>query len=331
MVEGALGCDLCEEGAKSILFLTGECPLDCFYCPTSERRREGGTWINERPVESEEDVLEEIRLCGSEGTSVTGGDPATDVEGAAHWISTIREAFGPGHHVHMYTALPLDEGELDELEEAGLDELRLHPPEYRVTEALSETARRAADRFALGAEIPAVPGRVREAVEAVKSLPDVEFVNVNELELSDTNADGLREEGHGGTDGVSATGSLETAEEAASALDVPTRICTASFKDSVQLRNRYVRRARNVATVERYTKDGTLLYGYIEGDAEAAVGVLGSEGVPEEAFHVSGDGLTCDPEVASALADELREAGLSVAIEERLPTHEGTLIERQPL
>lgn len=103
-------------------------------------------------------------MSGSSGTAITGGDPGTDVDEAASIIEALKLKFGAGHHVHMYTALPLTEDDLRVLREAGLDELRLHPPEYEVPSGMLETAETAAGSFSLGAEIPAVPGLEDEAI-----------------------------------------------------------------------------------------------------------------------------------------------------------------------
>lgn len=324
------GCELCEAGGKSVLFVTGTCPLDCFYCPISEKRRGAAAYINERPVQEPRDVLEEIRLCGSDGTGVTGGDPGDDVEATANWIRLITEEFGPDHHVHMYTALPLTRDELETLKEAGLDELRLHPPEYDASPELVETAEAARDLFHLGVEIPAIPGRVEEAVAAVEAL-DPEFVTVNELELSDTNAAGVRSEGFRAGEGASVKESLAAAEEIASRLDVPAMVCTSSFKDAVQLRRRYTRRAAGVATVEHVTEDGTLLLGSIRGNPDQIRECLEENEVPTDLFETGEGRVRCRPDVALELAEGLKEAGFSVYLEERLPTHEKTLMELRPL
>lgn len=329
--EAPEGCRLCERGGKSVLFVTGSCPLDCFYCPVSEDRRKPRTYINERLVEEDVDILEEVRLCGSDGTGVTGGDPGDDVETTARRIRLLTEEFGEDHHVHMYTALALTREELELLADAGLDELRLHPPEYDVSEDLRRTAERAADLFTLGAELPAIPGRVEDAVSAVEGLGPLEFVNLNELEVSETNAAAMRSRGLREEEGAGVEGSLDAAEEIADRIDLPVNICTSSFKDSVQLRRRYGRRAREIATVEHVTDDGTLLLGSIEGDTSLVVEELEAAGVPEDLYERGEDRVRCRPDVALELADDLKSEGFDVRLEERLPTHEKTLMELRPL
>ena len=45
------GCKLCMKGAKAVIFITGICGLDCFYCPISvERRFVGALYVDEEKV-----------------------------------------------------------------------------------------------------------------------------------------------------------------------------------------------------------------------------------------------------------------------------------------
>ena len=34
----AKGCEYCIKGEKLVLFITGLCPLKCFYCPVSDKK-----------------------------------------------------------------------------------------------------------------------------------------------------------------------------------------------------------------------------------------------------------------------------------------------------
>lgn len=75
------GCEICREGGKLVLFITGECVHSCYYCPISEERKDSDVvYANERRVRTFEDVLEEIELMSAEGASITGGEPLSKPE-----------------------------------------------------------------------------------------------------------------------------------------------------------------------------------------------------------------------------------------------------------
>ncbi|HID60378.1 MAG TPA: radical SAM protein, partial [Hadesarchaea archaeon] len=118
------GCELCIGGAKLVLFLTGVCAQDCYYCPISEKRRGlDVTHANERPVRSAKDIVREAKLMDALGTGITGGDPSLRLRRTLRYIKMLKREFGKRHHIHMYCGGELSREQLYKLKQAGLDEI----------------------------------------------------------------------------------------------------------------------------------------------------------------------------------------------------------------
>ncbi|AGB04190.1 hypothetical protein AciM339_0294 [Aciduliprofundum sp. MAR08-339] len=270
------GCKLCEEGAKMVLFVTGICHAGCFYCPLSTGKMNRDViFADEMPVHSDEDVLLEARLIDAKGTGITGGDPMEVVDRVVHCIHLLKENFGKEHHIHLYTASGSKE-KIEKLAFAGLDEIRFHPPpqlwdrlqgsiyEKRIDWAINTG-------IDVGIEVPVLPDMREALISLVKFANDKGiFVNLNELEFSETNYLELNARGYVPKNDVSSAvkGSEELAYEIVRMdWDIVVHYCSSSFKDGVQMRRRLMRRARNIKRdYEELTEDATLILGIIEGE-----------------------------------------------------------------
>jgi pyruvate formate-lyase activating enzyme-like uncharacterized protein len=143
----------------------------------------------------------------------------------------------------------------------------MHPPaecwnHIRETEYFRTVGRAREMGFSVGFEVPALP----EVAQLEAVLPDLDFLTINELEWGETNADEMRRRGHLPEDSVhnAVSGSREWASGISRHAKV--RFCSSQFKDSVQLRKRLIRVARNTARMfDEVTDDGTVVYGVIEG------------------------------------------------------------------
>ena len=98
----------------------------------------------------------------------------------------------------------------------------------------------------------------------------VNFININELEISDNNACKLADANYYGKKDESfvVEGSDKAAKILLKYLAAETKLnchyCSARLKDGVQLKNRIKLRAKNIAKpYDKITKDGTLLRGAI--------------------------------------------------------------------
>ncbi|MDD1744180.1 MAG: radical SAM protein [Methanomassiliicoccales archaeon] len=334
------GCRTCRQGAKLVLLVTGKCDTGCFYCPlSSEKRGKAVVFADEARVRDDEDILEEARSIGAKGTGITGGDPLRTLESVLRYIRLLKATFGEEHHIHLYTST-VDRQAFLRLQEAGLDELRLHPrlDLWSDPERIGlENALRGLS-MDVGIEIPAIPG-TEEATEKLIRYADrigLAFVNLNELEFSETNYLALRKRGIDTGDGSSssALGSRELARRMMR-LDVkiPIHYCSSSFKDSVQLRNRLKRRARRIARAgDLMTPEGTLLKGVIDGtEAKAAAEFLRAEfDVPKRLMHF--DAEKDRLEVASWVLQEISgQLPFDSYIVEEYPTADRLEVERERL
>lgn len=333
------GCRICRQGASLVLFVTGVCERGCFYCPLSEERRgKDVVYANERRVESDTDIIEEAHAIGALGTGITGGEPLLKMEFVIESIRALKREFGEGHHIHLYTGARPGPEALRSLAEAGLDEIRFHPPtsEWSKPGWLYKTLVDAKGLGLLaGVEIPAI-GPAPGIVDAVMRAEG--FLNLNELEFSETNQRALGRMGFRSKDyGCGAVGSDLAAEEFKIG-GLQVHYCSSAFKDAVQLRERLKRRAERTARpFDLPTDDGTLIYGAIIPVDGVVVGLgpvvdmLAGLGVPEEMYAPSEGRIEIAGWILEDIVEELEPMGWELFLEERYPLEGGPVVERIPL
>jgi len=338
-----------------VLYLTGHCQSHCFYCPVSrERMYVDRVFANEREVPPGDvtGVLEEARAMNAKGVGITGGDPMTQPDRVAAYCSALKAEFGRDFHIHLYTQNVFDPAWLARLKEAGLDEIRFHPPmgwwDKMATSpwnVLVPEARKAGLR--VGLEVPGIPGKEEALVAFVQWADAVgaEFVNFNELEFSEANMDALAARGLEFLNDSSnvVRGSRETArlvvERSLKARLKTTTVhfCASTYKDSVQLRKRLQRRAKNTERpLDGRTPDGTILFGVVEAPLAELDALhrrlVGELGVPRDLVVINHDEERL--EVAPWI---LEEAHVRLGLEGRCfvvevhPTATRLEVERTPL
>jgi pyruvate formate-lyase activating enzyme-like uncharacterized protein len=339
------GCVLCERGAKLVLLVTGKCARRCCYCPlSSEKRGKDVFFANERRVGSPEEILDEARLIDALGTGVTGGDPLEELGRTIESMKALKAEFGLGHHVHLYTSTT-EARRIRAVAKAGLDEIRFHPP-MSMWKRLEATDFAKAVRLSkslgmdVGLELPVLPGRRAELERAIRfaDVQKLDFVNLNELEFSETNWRTLRRLGYDVKKENDVSSGVEGSEPLALELlrvdgSVPLHYCSSSFKDGIQLRRRIMRRAKNVRRPhEVLTDDGTLLKGVIETDEVAATAawILKQFGVPGRLIW--SDRKKNRLEIAPWVLEKIsKRIDLPSFIVEEYPTADRLEVERTPL
>lgn len=333
----AAGCEHCINGSKMVLLVTGQCKWNCYYCPVSlEKKGLDVIYANEARVSTDEEIIGEAESMDATGTGITGGDPLLDLNRTVHMIELLKSRFGKDHHIHLYTAT-IDPEKVSKLEEAGLDEIRFHPmvsmwdhmQDTKLKEIMESTG------MDVGIEVPAIPGKEDElsAMISYATSIGIGFINLNELEFSESNWDMMAEYGYEVKDDISSAvkGSFETAIAVMKRnKKANIHFCASAFKDGVQLRRRLIRRAEHICTdYQAVTDDGTLVRGYVySDDLDKVVEKLRELDVPDSLFLVLENKVEVAPWVLEDIADEL---GFKCYISEQYPTSDGLEVERTPL
>lgn len=344
------GCVQCEKGAKMVLLATGLCSCACWYCPLSARKKGHDVVFADELEVSPDDVeaiLREARMIDALGTGVTGGDPADVLDRVVGYIEALKGAFGHGHHVHMYTGTPLGRPSIDRLAAAGLDEVRFHPaPQaWRSLPAPFASALEGSldAGMAAGVEIPALPGTKDDILALADALEglDASFLNLNELEYSETNYDAIRDrrmtwrsDTSNAIRGSERVGLQAVTWAHDNGTTLTVHYCSSAYKDGVQLRNRLKRRAKNVARAyDVMTDDGTILKGIVEAGPGAdpialAASIAERFDIPDGMIGVRYGRVEVASWVLEGIAAELREKAFIV---EEYPTEDRLEVERTPL
>lgn len=277
-----------------VLFVSGICDASCFYCPiSSEKKMMDVMYADEMPLRDMRDAITEANMIKATGSGITGGDPLKFYERTSEYIRILKAEFGQSHHTHLYTVSGTRES-IDAVARAGLDEIRFHPPE-QVWKHMDRSVFRDRIRWSrdnnmsVGIEVPSIPDRkdeTRALVEFAIKM-ELDFINLNELEFSDTNYQNLHRRNFSVKNDYEsgAAGSSELAIDLVNEFpEFTVHYCSAAFKDGVQLKNRLKRRASSVARrMDIITPDGTIIKGIIEhSDLQEIVSALKGAGVPDD-------------------------------------------------
>jgi len=334
------GCKICQQGASLVLFVTGLCGRDCFYCPLSDKRRgKDVVYANERRANATDDIIDEAYAIGALGTGITGGEPLLKRDFVIQSIRALKKEFGEDHHIHLYTGVSPGHSTLNKLRQAGLDEIRFHPDlsntthldwldkELTVAKSLGMVA---------GVEIPAL--QPWPALIAVVRKSNA-FLNLNQLEFSETNQCALNKRGFQSLEFCcGAVGSEDVAKEHFMINDIKVHYCSSRFKDAVQLRERLKRRAERTArSFDLPTDDGTLIVGTIEPskadgfDLDYTLKLLDTLRIPNDMYCIVGDQVEIAGWILSDITEELKDIGCNLNLVERYPIEDGPLLEMIPL
>ena len=349
-------CKMCAKGSKMVILITGLCPSECFYCPLSAKKMgKNRIFADEWELDNENDtakLIREAEYIEATGAGITGGDPLIVWRRTKNYIFLLNETFGSDFHIHLYTSGIKNAEHIGALVSAGLDEIRFHsPPEQwdkmedsPIADSIKKTLESDVD---VAIEIPAIPGVEKEIFSMIKWANDIgiKWINLNELEFSETNAKALKNRGFTVKDDISAAvkGSQESAINVINTIvdedfEIGVHYCSSSFKDGIQLRNRIKRRAKNIArNFDTITDDGTLLKG-----------VIYAKDIPlqnlyhqlKKDFDIKDSDMYLNPDknriemgvwILEKIATNLKKQGFECYIVEEYPTADLLEVERTPL
>ena len=267
------------------------------------------------------------------GTGITGGDPMLDFAKTVEAVKALKKSFGDEHHIHCYTSIPIKPEQAKELGEAGLDELRFHLLDLSLKRYQDSVNAASAAGICVGIELPAEPDKEDKLMALLDELNNsaVEFLNINELEITIGNQGNMDVRGFNlaGAITAAAEGSAELGfrlKQAAEKMSFHVKFCTATYKDAGQLRNRF--RRRGEATLRPYetlSDDDTILFGAIPCELEDAADDI--KELSEELGLIDGwiryDAPTRRIEIPLSAAEDVAEhLNVPVQMVEVHPTHE---------
>jgi uncharacterized protein len=268
------GCKSCIRGEKLVLFITGICRTGCIYCPLSDLRKGSDKmWANERECKDIKDVLEEAKESNAKGAGITGGDPLVVLDKTVSYARALKKEFGNDFHIHIYLSTKLVTREnLAKLAEV-VDEVRFHPVSLNSlgnhTEDLEKIgyAKEYFKKENIGIEIPLFPDKRRQALEFIKKAAHlISFVNLNELEIGDTNFDYITQNYNLNSGGYTIKGSMNAGiwmmnQILKEKISLKVHLCTAETKNWHQFKNRLLK--HDILPFGERTEEGMVIYYYI--------------------------------------------------------------------
>jgi hypothetical protein len=260
------GCQYCVKGEKLVLYSTGLCPRQCWYCPLSENRKDlDVTYANEWKTNNIDDIIKEAELTNAKGAGITGGDPLAKIDRTCLFIQKLKEHFGKEFHIHLYTSFVLaTKNNLERLYHAGLDEIRFHP-DFNKESDWKNINNALEFEWDIGIEIPCIKENKKQILKICDYFENkIKFLNLNELEIAENNMDEMDNRNYISKTDIShaVKGSEKLGKEIINYCKnkkFSIHFCTSKLKDNVQMVNRFKKRAENIANKYDIIIEGGLL------------------------------------------------------------------------
>ncbi len=325
------GCRYCVKGQKLVLFITGKCSRACFYCSLSNKRKNRDiVWANERECQKVKDMIEEVKASRARGAGITGGDPLLYLGRTIKYAKALKKEFGKSFHIHIY--LPTKLVTRNKLKKLSpyIDEIRFHPnfltSDIKVIKEEIAKVRLASQlwpRESIGLELPLLPDKYIETLRIIRACSHfIGFVNLNELEISDTNFNYITRHYKLNKDTYTIKGSKETGLKIMNELmnsKLKIHLCTAKTKNLYQYKNRL--KLRKILPFGFKTSEGSVRYFVIYSKDTKKLGKIKNKFKNQTYLDQNNRRLIISEKLASQLINKYK-----IARVEELPTADSTLI-----
>lgn len=265
------GCKYCIKGKKLVLFITGKCSRNCIYCPLSKKRKNiDKVWANERFCKNEREAVQEARESNALGAGITGGDPLLVLSRTIKYSKALKKEFGKKFHIHIYLPTKLIDKEKILRLKPVIDEIRMHPEFLINSEKMQEDLEKIIlvskifGRNKTGIELPMIPEKKLEILDFIKKIEKyISFVNLNEMELGETNFEYITKKYPLNKEGYVVSSSKKAGIDLLKKLEklkLKVHLCTADTKNWYQFRNRLIQ--HKILPFGKKTQEGTVIYLY---------------------------------------------------------------------
>jgi uncharacterized protein len=269
----ANGCKYCVKGEKLVLFISGVCSRNCYYCSLSEKRKNKDIiYANERVCKSPKEAIIEAIESNATSAGITGGDPLLYLNRTIKYASALKKRFGKSFHIHIYLPTKLMDDRKIRLLSKYIDEVRFNP-EYSTNPTIEtmykdiEKVKLATKYFKkenIGIELPMIPDNKKEFLLFIKTIsPYIGFANFNEFELSETNYKPITTNYKLNPGGYTIKDSIKAGiwllkQLKKNKIKLNFHLCTAELKNNYQFKNRL--KLHKILPYGQKTNEGLVKY-----------------------------------------------------------------------
>jgi hypothetical protein len=329
------GCKQCVRGEKLVLFISGICSRNCWYCSLSNKRKNSNKmWVNERECKTIKEIIKEVKESNSRGAGITGGDPLLFLNKTIKIASALKKEFGKNFHIHIYLPTKLvTKQNLKKLSKV-IDEVRFHPEvllkklSKKKLNSEIEKIKFAGlffDKKNIGLEMPCIPNMKKEIIDFItKTKEYIGFVNLNEFEVSETNLKKIIKKYKLNSTGYVISESKKAGLDILKKiekLNIRVHLCTADLKNWHQYKNRL--KLHKILKYGYKTENGTVIYLITNLKNLKKVDSIGKKYLIDKSKK--------RVILSEALARELIKKSLIVERVEEFPTYDRIEVEKEQL